>query len=143
MSIIPNEWTLLAEGGATTVWSYHGSQNNFVHKVLRLRKRERAAPLIKFTEEDRSVAFSKRVIGKLLPQESFVQLESVAISEHALLEFAFAYAALPNARNAQQCIDTGRNYAVLAENLLEFGDDASECLTVEIKASMMLKHNYV
>ena len=135
----PHDWTYIAEGGATIVFSYDGPRNlHFNGTVVRLRKSPLNPPSDPTSTEagqgthdadDPAVDFQEHIISRLVPAEFLPHLEHVQV-ERAWLEKMVAVhdEKRPAKRRAKDMIDLKRTRAVLATDLI-----GSKGWAVEIK----------
>ena len=139
----PRDWTYIAEGGSTIVFSYDGPRNlHFDGTVVRLRKSPLdpcsdstpPAPKKKAGQgahdaDDPTVDFQEHVVSRLVPAEFLPHLEHVQV-EQAWLEKMVAIhdEKRPPKRRAKDTIDLKRTRAVLATDLI-----GSKGWAVEIK----------
>jgi hypothetical protein len=136
----PRDWTYIAEGGSTIVFSYDGPRNlHFDGTVIRLRKSPVLPPSSlsppdpdeKTSEgaEDPTVDFQEHVISRLVSPEFLPHLEHVRV-ERSWLErmVGFHDDQRPAKRRTQDGIDLKRTRAVLATDLI-----GSKGWAVEIK----------
>ena len=136
----PRDWSYIAEGGSTIVFSYDGPRNlHFNGTVIRLRKsplrpHPDSTPPI-FNEnagqdvDDSAVDFQEHVISRLIPAEFLPHLEHVRV-ERAWLEKMVSVhdEKRPEKRRGEDNIDLERTRAVLATDLI-----GSNGWAVEIK----------
>ena len=132
----PRDWTYIAEGGSTVVFSYDGPRNlHFDGTVVRLRKSP-VLPTLPVPDdktsqdaEDPTVDFQEHVISRLVPPEFLPHLEHVQV-ERGWLErmVSFHDDRRPAKRRAKDGIDLERTRAVLATDLI-----GSKGWAVEIK----------
>ena len=137
----PRDWTYIAEGGSTIVFSYDGPRNlHFDGTVIRLRKsllRSDSIPPISNEKggqdtDDPTVDFQEHVISRLVPAEFLPHLEHVQV-ERAWLEKMVSIhdEKRPAKRRVKDRIDLGRTRAVLATDLI-----GSKGWAVEIKVRL-------
>ena len=136
----PRDWTYIAEGGSTIVFSYNGPRNpHFDGTVVRLRK----SPVLSSSDssppvsdektsqdaDDPTVDFQKHVISRLIPPEFLPHLEHVQVERGWLVRMAsFHDDRRPAKRRTKDRIDLERTRAVLATDLI-----GSKGWAVEIK----------
>jgi len=132
----PRDWTYIAEGGSTIVFSYDGPRNlHFDGTVIRLRKSLLSpSDLIPSTSnepdaDDPTVDFQEYVTSRLVPAEFLPHLEHVQV-ERAWLEKIVSthHEKRPAKRREKDRIDVDRTRAVLATDLI-----GSKGWAVEIK----------
>lgn len=135
----PRDWTYIAEGGSTIVFSYNGPRNlHFDGTVIRLRKSP-VPPRSDFLptsdekmsqdEDDPTVDFQEHVISRLIPLGFLPHLEHVQVERGWLERMAsFHDDQRPAKRRTQDRIDLERTRAVLATDLI-----GSKGWAVEIK----------
>lgn len=134
----PRDWTYIAEGGSTIVFSYDGPRNlHFDGTVVRLRK----SPLhshstLPVSNEgagqdvgDPTVDFQEHVISRLVPAEFLPHLEHVQVEQTWLEKMVAVHdEGRPAKRRTKDMIDLKRTKAVLATDLI-----GSKGWAVEIK----------
>ena len=135
------DWSYVAEGGASIVFSYVGPFHLlFNGKVLRLRKTSRLLSVqpphsISGTDEepdDPSIAFQNTVTSKLVPNTHLPDLQTVKASSQWLRRLAdVAEPCRPVERAAKDGIDTSKARAVLATDLV-----GGQGWAVEIKVAI-------
>lgn len=125
-----NDWSYLAEGSASMVFSYVGpSHPTYNGRVLRLRKaprqNSRQSPpytpcdIIPAESDDPSIAFQERVMSKLIPKECLPRLQAGRVNFHWLTELAsVAELRRPVERAVKDGIDLYGCKAVLATDLV-------------------------
>jgi len=136
----PRDWTYIAEGGSTIVFSYDGPRNlHFNGTVIRLRKSPLPSghdPIPPISNEpaaqdadDPTVDFQEYVISRLVPAEFLPHLEHVQVERTWLEKMASVHdETRPAKRRAKDRIDLDRTRAVLATDLI-----GSKGWAVEIK----------
>ena len=136
----PRDWTYIAEGGSTIVFSYDGPRNlHFTGTVIRLRKAPLRVPsdptplasndAATQDAEDPTVDFQEYVISRLVPMEFLPHLEHVQVERAWLEEMISTHdEKRPAKRRAKDRIDIDRTMAVLATDLI-----GSKGWAVEIK----------
>ena len=136
----PRDWTYIAEGGSTIVFSYDGPRNlHFDGTVIRLRKTSVLSPSDSSSPisdvrtgqdaEDPTVDFQEHVISRLIPPEFLPHLEHVQVDRGWLEKMAiFHDDRRPAKRRTKDGIDLERTRAVLATDLI-----GSKGWAVEIK----------
>jgi inositol-pentakisphosphate 2-kinase len=134
----PEDWTYVAEGGASLVVRYSGTPNpTFTGRVLRIRKCPLGAAVSTTLAdgiEQEIIHFQGDIVTRLLPSGS-VPLLVLALVEPPWLD-ALAKRVegeRPLARQAIDRIDSSRSYAILAPNLI---DPAG--ISVEIKVPFLI-----
>jgi len=143
----PRDWTYIAEGGSTIVFSYDGPRNlHFDGTVIRLRKsllrpRSDSVPPIPNEKDadDPTVDFQEHVISRLVPAEFLPHLEHVQV-ERAWLEKMVSIhdEKRPTKRRAKDRIDLERTRAVLATDLI-----GSKGWAMEIKVCLTSLHHFL
>lgn len=146
----PRDWTYIAEGGSTIVFSYDGPRNpHFDGAVIRLRKsplRSSSDPnppisneSVAQDAEDPTVDFQEHVISRLVSPEFLPHLEHVQV-ERAWLEKIISThdETRPAKRRAKDRIDLDRTRAVLATDLI-----GSKGWAVEIKVRSTLYNQFL
>jgi inositol-pentakisphosphate 2-kinase len=140
----PRDWTYIAEGGSTIVFSYDGPRNlHFDGTVVRLRKSllidrhsSSTPPVLNEQSgqdvqdaDDPTVDFQEHVISRLVPAGFLPHLEHVQV-ERAWLEKMISVhdKERPTKRRTNDRIDIKRTKAVLATDLI-----GSKGWAVEIK----------
>ncbi|KAH9928197.1 inositol-pentakisphosphate 2-kinase [Fomitopsis serialis] len=131
-------WRYIAEGGSAIVFSYVGPVHPlFTNKVLRLRKIavkpatiDVPAPAPRRGDlDDPVIAFQEVAIRRLVPDEFLPHVQVVKVDKAWVQLLAeAAEASRPEARRVEDRVDTDRETAVLADNLI----GGSGC-AVEIK----------
>lgn len=139
----PRDWTYIAEGGSTIVFSYDGPRNlHFDGTVIRLRKSPLSDSTLPTSDEntgqdveDPTVDFQEHVISRLVPPEFLPHLEHVEV-ERAWLEKMVSVhdEKRPAKRREKDAIDLKRTKAVLATDLI-----GSKGWAVEIKVRPALR----
>jgi len=139
----PHDWTYIAEGGSTIVFSYDGPRNlHFDGTVIRLRKSpldpgSNSTPPAPNEEagqdahdaDDPTVDFQEYVISRLVPAEFLPHLEHVQVERAWLEKMAAVHdEKRPAKRRTKDMIDLKRTRAVLATDLI-----GSKGWAVEIK----------
>ena len=136
----PRDWTYIAEGGSTIVFSYDGPRNlHFDGTVIRLRKSplrspsDTAPPTSNDTAtqdaEDPTVDFQEYVIARLVPMEFLPHLEHIQVDRVWLEKMVSTHdGKRPAKRRAKDGIEVNRTMAVLATDLI-----GSKGWAVEIK----------
>jgi hypothetical protein len=136
----PRDWTYIAEGGSTIVFSYDGPRNlHFNGTVIRLRKSPLRSPSDPapptFAEvatqdaEDPTIDFQEYVVSRLIPMEFLPHLEHVQVEQAWLEKMVNTHdEKRPAKRRAKDGIDIHRTKAVLATDLI-----GSKGWAVEIK----------
>ena len=135
----PRDWTYIAEGGSTIVFSFGGPRNlHFDGTVIRLRKSplhssDLPAPTsdekTSQDADDPTVDFQEHVISRLIPAEFLPHLEHVQVERNWLERMvSFHNETRPAKRRAKDMIDVERTRAVLATDLI-----GSKGWAVEIK----------
>lgn len=120
----PSDWKYISEGGASIVFSYVGSRDEFVGTALRLRKIDNKLPYTEYGDgeeelDDPSIVFQHRIIEKLVPPLYLPRLESVRAEREWLEQLArLSEDKRPAERRAKDRIDAGRKKAVLATDLV-------------------------
>ena len=127
----PRNWTYIAEGGSTIVFSYDGPRNlHFDGTVIRLRKspyRSSSSDSIPSIPEepatqdadDPTVDFQEYVISRLIPTEFLPHLEHVQVERAWLEKMASMHdEKRPAKRRVKDGIDLDRTRAVLATDLI-------------------------
>ena len=127
----PRDWTYIAEGGSTIVFSYDGPRNlHFDGTVIRLRKspyRSSSSDSIPSIPDepatqdadDPTVDFQEYVISRLIPAEFLPHLEHVQVERAWLEKMASMHdEKRPAKRRAKDGIDLDRTRAVLATDLI-------------------------
>ena len=146
----PRDWTYIAEGGSTIVFSYDGPRNlHFDGTVVRLRKSPLGPPSDSTSPtlnenaghdaEDPTVDFQEHVISRLVPPEFLPHLEHVQV-ERAWLEKMVSVhdEKRPAKRREKDRIDLKRTKAVLATDLI-----GSKGWAVEIKVCSMPRRQFL
>lgn len=140
-----NDWCYVAEGGATIVFSYAGSDPVYDGTVLRLRKSRRQNPHPTLTstlrdtclpdaEDVISISFQEIVVSQLIPKNYLPVLQAVRVNSRWLTELAEVTDPYrPVERAVKDGIDLHRCKAVLATNAVGRNGWA-----VEIKVSTSL-----
>jgi hypothetical protein len=134
----PRDWTYIAEGGSTIVFSYDGPRNlHFDGTVVRLRKSllspAGVVPSASHEKDadDPTVDFQEHVISRLIPLEFLPHLEHVQIERGWLGRMVSQHdERRPGKRRAKDGIDVERTRAVLATDLI-----GSKGWAVEIKVA--------
>jgi inositol-pentakisphosphate 2-kinase len=133
------DWTYIAEGGASVVVRYIGEANpSFSGRVLRLRKRPIGLtnpPTTAPDLEQNVLKFQTDVIATLLPPGAAPSLH-LALVEQSWLGRLAAYIepSRPAERRSVACIDVTRPYAILALNLI---DDTGVCIEIKVRLRYM------
>jgi hypothetical protein len=137
----PRDWTYIAEGGSTAVFSYDGPHNLHLDgTVIRLRKSslpsgsdstpsasdEKASR----NTDDPTVDFQEHVISRLVPAEFLPHLEHVQVERDWLERMVSVHDEKRPAKRRENGIDLERTRAVLATGLI-----GSKGWAVEIKVS--------
>lgn len=146
----PRDWTYIAEGGSTIVFSYDGPRNlHFDGTVIRLRKSLISpSDLIPPTSDepdadDPTVDFQEYVTSRLVPAEFLPHLEHVQVERTWLEKIVSTHhEKRPAKRREKDRIDVERTRAVLATDLI-----GSKGWAVEIKVHLqyppnILRYNY-
>lgn len=130
----PHDWTYIAEGGSTIVFSYDGPRNlHFDGTVVRLRKSPLSPPVsgenTSQDGDDPTVDFQEHVISRLITPEFLPHLEHVQVERGWLERMTrFHDDRRPAKRRTKDRIDLERTRAVLATDLI-----GSKGWAVEIK----------
>ena len=136
----PRDWTYIAEGGSTIVFSYDGPRNlHFDGTVIRLRKsllRSSSDSISPISNEpdadDPTVDFQEYVISRLVPAEFLPHLEHVQVERAWLEKIVSTHdEKRPAKRREKDRIDLDRTRAVLATDLI-----GSKGWAVEIKVGL-------
>lgn len=136
----PRDWTYIAEGGSTIVFSYDGPRNlHFDGTVIRLRKSPLPSPSNPTPPisnepdaDDPTVDFQEYVISRLIPAEFLPHLEHVQVERSWLEKMASTHdEKRPAKRREKDRIDPDRTRAVLATDLI-----GSKGWAVEIKVRL-------
>ena len=148
----PHDWTYIAEGGSTIVFSYDGPRNlHFDGTVIRLRKSpldlgSSSNPPAPNEEagrgahdvDDPTVDFQEHVISRLVPAEFLPHLEHVQVERVWLEKMTAVHdEKRPAKRRAKDMIDLKRTRAVLATDLI-----GSKGWAVEIKVRSKLRRHF-
>lgn len=141
----PRDWTYIAEGGATIVFSYDGPRNlHFDGTVIRLRKSPSGSdstPPVSSEgtrqevqdADDPAVDFQEYVISRIVPAEFLPHLEHVQVERGWLEKMVAVHdETRPAKRRAKDGIDLKRTRAILATDLI-----GSQGWAVEIKVCVL------
>ena len=141
----PRDWTYIAEGGSTIVFSYDGPRNlHFDGTVIRLRKSLLRSPSDSTPPtpndpdaDDPTVDFQEYITSRLVPAEFLPHLEHVQVERAWLEKLASTHdEKRPAKRREKDTIDLDRTRAVLATDLI-----GSKGWAVEIKVCLQCPPN--
>lgn len=129
----PQNWTYVAEGGATAVFKYIGNDGSIFHDtVLRLSKL-RDPPKHDDSVASQLVSFQHNVIEKLVPPRYLPVLRVVVVERWWLEELIGLQNERRPAERRSQQIDASATTAVVATNLI-----GNQQITIEIKVRFMV-----
>lgn len=129
------DWTYLAEGNVSIVFSYTGSSPSLKDNVLRLRKclvddSDSVGTTQPTSEDDKlEIEFQNTIVPKLLPPQFLPVLLSIPVSSEWLRELSERTASAPRPASRKiKKIDVTQKSAILTTNVI-----GTEGLAIEIK----------